>query len=195
MIAYILFDPALLDTLRAETKCAVLDGIDVAYLVNSCPHLEALYLKVMRIVNAALSARKSVADTSMGNKIPRKGNTVLIPFQQLHRDKAAFGSDPAPFDPQRFLLDKSLKNSDSYRPFGGGVNYCPGRFLAKQEMLVFVALLINRFDFNIPPVLAKGGSSCQPQSFPLLDNSTPALGVNGPVPGMDVYVNIKSRVG
>ncbi|KAL8909703.1 MAG: hypothetical protein Q9207_000012 [Kuettlingeria erythrocarpa] len=195
MMAYILFNPALLNTLRAETKCAVSDKIDANYLVNNCPHLEALYLEVMRIVNGALSARKIVADTPMGTKILRKGNTILIPFQQLHRDKNAFGPDPAAFEPERFLLDKSLRNSASYKPFGGGVNYCPGRFLAKQEMLVFVALLINRFDFEIPPTLSKSRSSYQPQSFPELDNSTPALGVNGPVPGMDVYVSIRRRAG
>lgn len=151
MMAYILFNPALLETLRVETKCAVSDSIDADYLVNSCPHPEGFYLEVMRIVNGALSARKIVADTPMGNKILRKGNTVLIPFLQLHRDRNAFGPDRAAFERERFLLDKSLRNSASYRPFGGGVKYCQGRFLAKQEMLVFVALLINRFDFEIPP--------------------------------------------
>lgn len=195
-MAYILFDPSLLETLRLETTRAVSDDhskINVAYLVNECPRLEAVYLEVMRIVNGALSARKIVTDTPMGGKILRKGNTILIPFQQLHRDKATFGPAPELFEPERFLLDKSLKNSGSFKPFGGGINYCPGRFAAKQEMFVFVAILINRFDFQIPETLSKDGCNYRPQSFPQLDNFIPALGINGPLTGMDVYLDIQKR--
>ncbi|KAL9002021.1 MAG: hypothetical protein Q9188_005028 [Gyalolechia gomerana] len=196
MMAYILFDPSLLETLRLETRGAVSDDhskIDAAYLINECPRLEAVYLEVMRIVNGTLSGRKIVTDTPMGGKILRKGNTILIPFQQLHRGKAAFGPAPELFEPERFLLDKSLKNSGNFKPFGGGISYCPGRFLAKQEMLVFVAILINRFDFQIPKTLSKDGCNYRPQSFPQLDNSTPALSVNWPLRGMDVYLDIQKR--
>lgn len=31
---------------------------------------------------------------------------------------------------------------------GGGVSICPGRFFAKQEMMLTIALLVSRFDIE-----------------------------------------------
>lgn len=196
MLAYILFDKTLFAALRAETSLAYQDGeIDIPHLMNQCPRLEATYQESLRVVNGALSARKIISPTKIGDKALRPGNTILIPFRQLHHNKAVFGGDPDHFDPERFLRDKTLINSPSFKPFGGGHNYCPGRFLAKQEMLVFVALALNRFDIELAPLESQEGGVPRLQRFPLLDEFTPALGVNGPLKGSDVYVNIKRRGG
>ena len=191
MLAYILFDPKLHAALCEETSVAFQnDQVDVPYLVDKCPRLDAAYLEVLRIVNTALSARKIIAPTPIGDQVLSSGNTILIPFRQLHQNRKVFGDDPGRFDPERFLHDPDLKKSSSYKPFGGGVNYCPGRFLAKQEMLVFVALVINRFDLKVATVTPQGVALPQAQAFPNLDLSTPALGVNGPVKGSDVFVDL-----
>ncbi|KAL8769674.1 MAG: hypothetical protein Q9209_004471 [Squamulea sp. 1 TL-2023] len=138
MLSYILFDPKLYAVLREETLHAYQDGeIDVTYLMAECARLDAVYLEVLRIVNTALSARKIVAPEPLGDKVLRSGNTIVIAFKQLHSNGAVYGADPMHFEPDRFL------------PFGGGVNYCPGRFLAKQEMLVFVALVLNRYNIQL----------------------------------------------
>ena len=83
-----------------------------------------------------------------------------------------------------------MKKSASYKPFGGGVNYCPGRFLAKQEMLVFVALVLNRFEVGVADVGKGGEKVAGEQFFTKLDMATPALGVNGPVKGEDVFISL-----
>ena len=148
-MANIIFDSIVLTTLRDESASAYHNNeIELSYLMDHCPHFEAMYRETMRVVNGALSARKIVARTPMGNKVLRSGNTILIPFRQLHYNKDAFGNDPGTFSPNCFLKEKYLKNSWSFKPFGGGVNYCPGRFLAKQEMLYFVALFLHRSDFE-----------------------------------------------
>ncbi|KAL8725328.1 MAG: hypothetical protein Q9166_007434 [cf. Caloplaca sp. 2 TL-2023] len=191
MLTYILFDPKLHAVLREETSHAYKDGdIDLPYLMAECPRLDAVYLEVLRIVNTALSARKIVAPTPLGDKVLRSGNTILIAFKQLHSDRAVYGADPMRFDPDRFLKDKNLKNSSSYKPFGGGVNYCPGRFLAKQEMLVFVALVLNRYNIQLATRTSRGKPMSRPQQFPQLDMATPALGVNGSTKGTDVWVEL-----
>ena len=196
MITYMVFDPKLLTALRTETSLAYRDdNLDLSHLMEKCPRLDAMYLETLRVVNGALSARKIVAPTPMGSKILGSGNTILIPFRQLHYNRYVFGDDPARFEPERFLKDPNLKSSSSFKPFGGGVNYCPGRFLAKQEMFVFVALVINRFDIELAEEGLQDGKITRPQKFPKLDESTPALGVNGPVKGSDVYVKIRKRDG
>ena len=195
MLSYILFDPSLHRALRQETSHAYQDGkLDLHYLMEFCPLLDAVYNETMRITNGALSARKIVAPTPMGNKVLREGNTLLIPFRQLHYNPDVFGNDPGKFEPARFLKDKNLKNNSSFKPFGGGVNYCPGRFLAKQEMLTFVALALNRFDLRLAKETPQGVPLNQRQAFPSLDISTPALGVNGPVKGSDVFIDLSGKV-
>lgn len=194
MLSYILFDKSLLAELQEETKEAYQHGeINLPYLLANCPILDSTYQETLRVVNGALSARKIISPTEIGGKILQPGNTILIPFRQLHHNEKVFGNDPTSFDPKRFLKDKNLINSSSFKPFGGGRNYCPGRFIAKHEMLVFVALVLNRFEIDLAPFAIKNGMASGPQKFPILDHLTPALGVNGPVGGSDVFVNIKRR--
>ena len=184
MLSYILFDPALHESLKSETAPAYCNGeIDVEFLMTSCPRLESAYQETLRVVNGALSARKIIAPTRIGNKVLKPGGTIIIPFRQLHYNNEVFGSDPGCFDAERFLRNQSLTNSWCFRPFGGGVNYCPGRFLAKQEMLAFTALALHRFTISLSKKHVGG--------FPKLDMTTPALGINGPQKGEDVLIDLK----
>lgn len=187
MVSYILFDSELMDALRKETCLAFQnDKVDMVLLMEGCPRLNAVFLETLRVTSGALSARKVTAPTPLGNKILGRGNTVLIPLRQLHYSRHAFGEDADQFDYNRFLR-KDMRNSPNFRPFGGGVSHCPGQIFAKQEMLVFAALILNRFDIR----LAVGEDIPQPQKFPKINQKTPSLGVNGPNKGSDVLVDFR----
>ena len=196
MLTYIIFDPSLQAKLHAETKPALAQSsLNMAFVMQFCPLLDSVYNETLRLVNGALSARKIVAPTPMGGKILSEGNTLLIPFRQLHYNVDVWGPEPEKFESDRFLKKGDLLHSSSFKPFGGGVNYCPGRFLAKQEMLAFVVLALHRFDLklatnnDVPP---RGPCMIpRPQRFPCLDTKTPALGVNGPARGSDVYIDFE----
>ena len=187
MLSYILFTPGLINRLRTESSPAYQNGeIDVDYVMTQCPLLESVYHETLRLCNGALSARKTIAPTHLRDKVLKSNSTIIIPFRQLHHDQEVFGSNSARFDPERFLKDKSLTTSWSFRPFGGGINFCPGRFLAKTEMMTFIALAVNRFDISLPQGYV--------QQFPKLDTTTPALGVNGGEKGQDLIIDLKVRV-
>lgn len=186
MLSYILFDKMLLRKLRTETSPAFQNGqLDHRYLMENCPQLDATFQETLRLTSGALSARKITSPTPLRDKVLQSGNTILIPFTQLHLNRAAF-DNPKKFDSERFLKNKSLSYCSSFKPFGGGVSYCPGRYVARLELLVFVALLINRFELELP-LFPK---SERPQTFPALDVTTPSLGINGPVKGADVYLTL-----
>lgn len=153
-------------------------GNSTCITLEFCPLLDVVYNETMRITSGALSAGKIVAPTPMGNKVLRECNTDV------------FSNDPGKFEPERFLKDKTLRNSLSFKPLGGGVNYSPGRFLAKQEMLTFVALVLNRIDLRLAKETPQVVPLKRPQAFPVLDTSTPALGVNGPVKGSAVFIDL-----
>ena len=69
-----------------------------------------------------------------------------VPFEQF--DRAVYGHEDHVFDPDRFLRNKTLARGASYRPLGGGTSCCTGRFLAKQEVRTFIALVLHRFELS-----------------------------------------------
>ena len=76
----------------------------------------------------------------IGGKLLKPGYRVMSPFRQLHFNEEIFGREVESCDPDRFLLKGSLACDASFRSFGGGSTLCPGRFIARQEVFVFVAL-------------------------------------------------------
>ena len=186
-MAYLLFNPSLYATIKAEIRSAVRDGEPgLESRLDQCPRLMALYNEVLRLTTASASIRTVEAATPLGNVTLSAGGKVLLPFRQLHFNKNIFGDNADDFDAERFLRDESLNKSPSFRPFGGGSTYCPGRHVAKREVLVFVALALNRFD-DIS-LAAKTQST-----FPKLDTKKPSLGIMTPLTGEDVQLIVRRR--
>ena len=104
--------------------------------------------------------------------------------------KPYLGTNSVAFDPKKFLQNSHLKNNWTFKPFSGGANYYPGRFLARLEILYFVSSLINRYYIELAAAHPVDGSTMKRQPIPNLDESTPALGANGPVRGDDVYLTL-----
>lgn len=135
------------------------------------------------MATSAGSFRFLTDDTMIGNKLLRKGNLALIPSRQLHYDADAFGSDVHAFNPERFLTVNKLNVSRNWKPFGGGKNQCPGRFVAQQETFLFVALLLSRFDIETMPG----------QSFPRWAEGDPFPGMMPTKDGDDLIVRLSER--
>lgn len=188
-MSYILHDMTLLVSIQEETAPAfVNEKANMAHLLDLCPRLNALFDEVLRLTNSSSSIRSVASETVVGGYTFRAGMKVIIPYRQLHLDEAAFGPDAHNLDPQRFLKHKNLHRNPSYRPFGGGSTHCPGRFIARQEVVGFVAIVLNRFDVMLgrrEPGFA--------QAFPLLEERKPCLGVMGPAEGEDLIIEVVQR--
>lgn len=193
-MAHILHDQSLLKEIRTEIDRAFLDPGDpngspnIARLLEDCPLLNSAYDEVLRYTNNAMGVRLVVNQTRIGGKTLRPGRKLLMPYRQMHLDGDVWGPGAASFDPGRFLRDKSLSRSPSFRPFGGGNGYCPGRFLARREVFMFVATVLRRFELGVLPS-SDGGKS----KFPGLDETTPTGGILSPVAGEDVIVQVHPR--
>lgn len=191
MLAYLMYNPDLLHTIRSEIDPAITicrSPSDLEACLSQSPNLVSFYLETIRLVTSAVSVRNVTTPVIIGTKHLMPGGRVVIPSRQLLLHDDVFGSDAEDFDPKRFLVNKDLKNSPSYRPFGGGASYCSGRFLAKAEVLTCVALAIGRFDMEL--VAEKSGRN---GGFPRLETNKLSLGIMGPVEGDDVIVNIGQR--
>ncbi|KAL8837433.1 MAG: hypothetical protein Q9170_002517 [Blastenia crenularia] len=190
VLAHLLFNESLLNTVQAEIEAAWSNEVlDIKHLCANSPSLDAIFCEALRLNGGAMMGRKVLAKTELGGKVLEPGNSTIIPSRQLHTNRDVWGDDVSRFDPFRFAKKKSLARHSSYRPFGGGVTYCPGRVLAKEEVFGFIAILLHRFDIKLANV--KDGVE-HGQTFPKLDDSCPALGITGPVKGMDIVVDVRA---
>ena len=187
-LGYLTYAPSLLRDVRDEVSPIVTAGLspnEMAARLAKAPLMSSVYHDALRLVTSSVSVRDVAQTTVIGNKVLEAGNRVVIPYRQLLCDKAVFGHDADEFNPRRFLENKSLVKSASYRPFGGGTTHCPGRFLAQAEILTFVALVLVRFDIECD----------RNTQFPRLETRKPCLGIMGPAKGEDVIVRIRRRDG
>ena len=104
----------------------------------------------------------------------------MSPFRQFHLNRELFGEDAREWNPDRFLKDKKLSSKKGYHPFGGGNTYCPGRFLAKQEVYTLVALMLYRFEIELVD-----------ENLPTVNEAEPSLGAMKPIG--DIRVKIREK--
>ncbi|MCJ1386958.1 hypothetical protein MMC17_010087 [Xylographa soralifera] len=190
ILSYMLFSPVVYDRIRSETNSAILpDGsIDLSRLMSESPHLDSLWMEVMRLTNSSAAVRTVMQPTPIGNKMLRPGHKVMSPFRQLHFNEDVFGKSANQCDPDRFFNNSALAKDPSYRPFGGGSTFCPGRFIARQEVFIFVALAVHRFGIELAtPTGANGGM----QTFPQLESKKPTTGIMSPQAGEDLLVTVR----
>lgn len=172
--------------MKEETEAGWRSGqLDIKYLCANCPRLDAAFNEVLRLNNTAAAVRVATHKTTVGTKVLQAGSTIVMPFQQLHMNENVWGANVSQFDPSRFLRTKSWARHPSFRPFGGGATLCPGQTLARHEVFGFVAIFVKRFRIS----LARGPDQKKPP-FPQLNSMAPSFGLNGPLKGTDVTINI-----
>ncbi|KAL9079320.1 MAG: hypothetical protein Q9157_001796 [Trypethelium eluteriae] len=167
MLAYTVFHPDLVNILREETAPALRGGaVNLNYIWNHCPRLRAVWDETLRVTAFSSSVRYVSKETIIGKKILRKGNRIMMPYRQVHLDSSIFGDDVEQFDSERFLKEDRRRRYQM--AFGGGSTQCPGRHLATQIIMVWVAMMLHRFDIN----LSDGN-----QKFPEAEEALPVLGI------------------
>ncbi|KAI9718837.1 MAG: hypothetical protein M1828_006526 [Chrysothrix sp. TS-e1954] len=185
IVTHLVFDKELMRVVKPEIQAAWATGhLDVKSLCANSPNLTALFQEALRLNGGAMVSRKVLHRTELGGKVLEPGNSYL---RQLHKNEQVWGKDFNHFSAFRFAKKKHLARHSSYRPFGGGVTYCPGRVLAKEEVFGFVAMLLHQFNLDLAE--GYGGKSGQ-QTFPKLDDSMPALGISGPTQSTDVILKM-----
>lgn len=190
ILSYLLHDKALLGRVKNETESAWNSGqLDVQYLCANSSCLEAILNETLRVKNGAGALRIVIQETVIGGKLLQPGNSVMIPFRQLHSNENVWGQTVHEFDPSRFLGKRNLARHPSFRPFGGGATYCPGRVMAKEQVFGFIAIILHRFTVGLADIPG------QKQQFPKLNDKTPSLGVSGPLRGMDVIMTMAKTEG
>ncbi|KAL4745369.1 cytochrome P450 [Aspergillus terricola var. indicus] len=167
-IAHIFARPDLVARIRAEIMPLVTftpseeggHSTQAEFLLNdlltACPLLTSTYREVIWFSNQAMSTCHVMTDTPVADErgreyVLRAGCSVIMPATG-HMEGDVWGTKKDHFDPERFLDWDDYKASRHrrlvYMPFGGGRHLCPGRHLAKAEILGFTMMLLVSFDME-----------------------------------------------
>ncbi|KFO32325.1 Steroid 17-alpha-hydroxylase/17,20 lyase [Fukomys damarensis] len=155
IIALLIHNPQVKKKIQEEIDQYV--GFSRMPTFNDRSHLlmlEATIREVLRIrpVAPVLIPHKAVTDSSIGEFTIDKDTNVLVNLWALHHSEEEWDR-PDQFRPERFLDSAGsqlITPSLSYLPFGAGPRSCVGEALARQEVFLCMAWLLQRFDFEVP---------------------------------------------
>jgi unspecific monooxygenase len=159
--------PAVQKRLAEEVK-----GIDIRTetaneLLSRLPYTRAVVSEALRLYPAFPTiGREAIADDNyQGVSIPA-GSNVVISTWVLHRHRRLW-TNPDVFDPGRFLGEAPPRFT--YLPFGVGPRVCIGAHFAMAEMVLILAMMVQRFRItraSSEPVLPVAVISTHPDHEP-----------------------------
>ncbi|XP_030731155.1 cytochrome P450 1A2 [Globicephala melas] len=123
---------------------------------SQLPYLEAFILETFRHSSFVpfTIPHSTIRDTTLNGFYIPKERCVFINQWQVNHDPKLW-EDPSEFRPERFLtahdttISKTL--SEKIMLFGMGKRRCIGEVLAKWEIFLFLAILLQQLEFSVPP--------------------------------------------
>ncbi len=118
-----------------------------------CPYTDATLHEVMRHACLVYAVPHAATEDAVlprtGHRVPAGASVYANVYQVMHNP--AYWRHPSEFRPERFLDPESGKFRRDERciPFMMGKRYCIGQTLAQDQLFLFFAGLINRFEFRV----------------------------------------------
>ncbi|XP_071446807.1 methyl farnesoate epoxidase-like [Hetaerina americana] len=141
--------------MRARAELDAVVGRDRAPTLGDrsrLPYTEAVVLESLRMFvgrSFGLSHRAMRDSWLQGYFIP-KDTMLVVCFSNILMNEEVWG-DPEKFRPERFIDgDGNLQQPDCMIPFGFGRRRCLGESLAKSNVFLFIAVLLQTFEFSLP---------------------------------------------
>ncbi len=175
-LAFILNDaPARTAVLEELGSCGTTD-------LRRLVRLQSCVSEALRLSSGSLTLRQARRPTTLtldsGETIAiRQGDRVCLYPYVSHHDPELF-PEPGRYRWDRFLGEGGARQffrggrrvTLALMPYGGGVSMCPGRFLANDEVMQLIALVLTRLDVELLR-----------SELPPLDQRRAGLGVLPPV--------------
>ena len=136
---------------RAEVAGVDVLSLSLDQLRDKLPYATAIAREVLRLYPPVpFVGRTAVAPRELdGLQIPEGGTLCFSPYA-LGRDPSSWGDAADEFRPERWLDNPTggAPSSFCWLPFGAGPRGCLGTRLGLTEVVIGVALLVQRFEFS-----------------------------------------------
>uniref|UniRef100_A0A3Q0REY1 Cytochrome P450 1A n=1 Tax=Amphilophus citrinellus TaxID=61819 RepID=A0A3Q0REY1_AMPCI len=156
-LMYFVAYPEIQDRVFEEiSKYIGLDRTPVISDRNNLPFLEAYILELFRHSSYLpfTIPHCTTKDTSLNGYFIPKDTCVFINQWQINHDPELW-EDPASFKPERFLnadgTEINKVEGEKVMTFGMGKRRCIGEFIARNEVFLFLAILIQKLHFKAMP--------------------------------------------
>lgn len=159
-------------------------------MLRNLKYLDACMKEALRLQHpVSLLTRFAVKDTVVGGKyLIKKGQMISGIWRHFHRDPKVWGEDADTFRPER-MLDVNFQTlpENAWKPFGDGMRACIGRGFAEQEILINMAMVLQKFDMEkVDPsyeLKLKGQMGVKPVDFKIRVRRRPGRGLMFGIPG------------
>ncbi|KAM4897110.1 CP2CN protein, partial [Sylvia borin] len=133
------------------------------------PYTDAVVHEIQRFIALIpLALPHTVTkDTSFRDYVIPKGTTIYPVLSSVLHDSKEF-ANPHEFNPEHFLnKNGTFRKSDFFMPFSAGKRICPGEGLARMEIFLLIATILQHFtlksvvdpqELNITPTLSGTGN-------------------------------------
>ncbi|NXU56199.1 CP2C8 protein, partial [Turnix velox] len=133
------------------------------------PYTDAVVHEIQRFITLIpLSVPRAVTkDLHFRDYVIPKGTTIYPSLSSILHDSKEF-PNPHEFNPEHFLnKNGTFKKSDFFMPFSAGKRICPGESLARMEIFLLIATILQNFtlksvidlqELSITPTLSGTGN-------------------------------------
>jgi cytochrome P450 len=136
--------------LRDEVSQVVGDRVPTAGDLPRLEYAQRVLQESLRLYPPVwVIPRDAIRDDVIGGYRIPAGSTVLLSPYVTHRHPD-FWDNPEAFDPDRFLPARSTERPrHAYFPFGGGPRLCMGAHMATMEIVLIMAMIVQRFRVHL----------------------------------------------
>ncbi|AWP01945.1 Cytochrome P450 [Scophthalmus maximus] len=156
-VMYLVAYPEIQERLYQELKDKV--GLDRSPLLSDKPNLPFLEAFILEIFRHSSFLPFTIPhctskDTSLNGYFIPKDTCVFINQWQINHDPELW-KDPSLFNPDRFLSSDGTElnkiEGEKVMAFGMGKRRCIGEVIARNEVYLFLAIIIQKLHFNTRP--------------------------------------------
>ncbi|KAK5640469.1 hypothetical protein RI129_011280 [Pyrocoelia pectoralis] len=117
------------------------------------PYVECVVFESLRLITgrAFVVPRRAIRDSTLNGYFIPKGTILQGSARGTFLDESAGWKNPEVFNPERFMKDGMLCIPDNFIPFGSGRRRCVGEIMARANIFVIVASLLQTFNFRSVP--------------------------------------------
>ena len=157
---------------------------DLCQTKTNCLSKRLVPQRLGNILPGLISHANFESSAKVGQYTIPKGCIVQAYMKNIFFKDKIF-PDAANFKPERFLTadGKSIEEPREFIPFSIGRRRCPGETLAKAQLFLITAILLQKFEFSCtnshkPPCSAPlAGFTQSPMAFQAVVKMTPELGL------------------